>query len=212
MRISIFPQDVKSGKGVLRLAKLLQRDWPGENRIGLSAAQNLISRCLGYANYHDVRMSVGSSKFEFATLEELRAQSFEVIKAEVEKACPSQEVKFEKLLERISTWPFIGLQIFTNPFFHSRSPAPEKQMLESLQMTAYYLSSYSNNADVMPIRDRIEAMLGHKSTDMTRLYSRTPMGACRRDNSERKFELLSGSTECLNCGPSIITTSKFPAK
>lgn len=219
MRISIFPQDVKSGKGVLRLAKLLQRDWPGENRIGLSAAQNLISRCLGYADYHDVRMSAdsskfdtGSSKIEFATPEELRAQSFEVIKAEIEKACPSQEVNFEKLRERISTWPFIGLRIFPKFFPHSKSPESERLMLETLRMTDYYLNNRPSEVNAGPFNDRIETMSGHKSINTIQYYAPTLMGACRRDTSERKFGLLSGSTECLNCGPSIIKNSKLPAK
>ncbi|WP_156327398.1 hypothetical protein [Pseudomonas sp. NBRC 111128] len=219
MRVTIFPQDLKSGKGVLRLARCLQRDWPGAKPIGLCAAQNLMSRCLGYSDYYDVRMSAGSSKFdagssklEFATPQQLRAQSFEVIKAEVEKACTSQEVNFEKLRERISTWPFIGLRIFPKLFFHSKSPTPEKLMLETLQMTAYYLNNRPSEVNVGPFNDRIETMLGHKSINTTQHYAPTLMGACRRDTSERKFELLSGSTECLDCGPSIITNSKFPAK
>ena len=124
----------------------------------------------------------------------------------------STEVNFEKLRERISTWPFIGLRIFPKFFPHSKSPESERLMLETLRMTDYYLNNRPSEVNAGPFNDRIETMSGHKSINTIQYYAPTLMGACRRDTSERKFELLSGSTECLNCGPSIIKNSKLPAK
>lgn len=57
MRIPIYPADLAPQKGFKRIAKVIQRDWPGPEPVNLSAAREILARCFGYKNYHDVTQS-----------------------------------------------------------------------------------------------------------------------------------------------------------
>lgn len=54
MRVPIHQNDLIPGHGFKRIAKKLQREWPGLNPIQLSRAREILSKGLGYCDYHDV--------------------------------------------------------------------------------------------------------------------------------------------------------------
>ena len=55
MRDPIYPEDLLPQTAFKRLAKSIQKRWPGTSPIGLSLARETLSKGLGYANYHDLR-------------------------------------------------------------------------------------------------------------------------------------------------------------
>lgn len=57
MRVPIFPADLLANQGFSRIAKKLQRSWPGDAALPLSAAQQTLSRGLGYRDFHDLQQT-----------------------------------------------------------------------------------------------------------------------------------------------------------
>ncbi|MNC07709.1 hypothetical protein D3C75_552650 [compost metagenome] len=57
MRVPIHPDDLNPRYGFKRIAKKLQREWPGFSPIQLSFAREILSKGLGYRDYHDVVQS-----------------------------------------------------------------------------------------------------------------------------------------------------------
>lgn len=57
MRVPIYPDDLNPSHGFKRIAKKPQREWPGFNPIQLSFAREILSKGLGYRDYHDVVQS-----------------------------------------------------------------------------------------------------------------------------------------------------------
>lgn len=203
MRVTIFSQDLKSGKGVLRLARCLQRDWPGAKPIGLCTAQNLMSRCLGYSDYYDVRMSADDSELEVATLEDLRAQSFEIIKAEAQQITATDSMALEQLRKKIARWPFHNLGIFKILFAPSGFPLSALSIHYSMEMSMYYMTGRPESFDRQAIMEKVQASLGHFPINSSERYLPTSLGDCRNGLSPSKREGLIGSNECLTCGPII---------
>lgn len=54
MRTPIFPNDLLADHGFKHIAKKLMKRWPGSRSINLSAGREILSRGLGYKDYHDV--------------------------------------------------------------------------------------------------------------------------------------------------------------
>ncbi|MBI6947605.1 hypothetical protein HX788_21690 [Pseudomonas edaphica] len=57
MRVPIHPDDLNPKYGFKRIAKKLQREWPGFSPIQLSFAREILSKGLGYRDYYDVVQS-----------------------------------------------------------------------------------------------------------------------------------------------------------
>ncbi|MGV8919762.1 MAG: hypothetical protein ACOH2R_18490 [Pseudomonas sp.] len=57
MRVPIYPIDLLAKHGFKQIAKKLQRNWPGPTSIGFLKAQEILSKGLGYCDYHDVLRS-----------------------------------------------------------------------------------------------------------------------------------------------------------
>ncbi|MNO29477.1 hypothetical protein D3C76_193900 [compost metagenome] len=203
MRVTIFSQDLKSGKGVVRLARCLQRDWPGAKPIGLCTAQNLMSRCLGYSDYYDVRMSADDSKFEVATLEDLRAQSFEIIKAEVQQTTSTDGMALEQLSNSIAKWPFHNLGIFKVLCAPSSLPFSARSIHDPMKMSMYYMIGRPENFGHQAIIENVQASLEHFPINSSERYLPTSFGICPNDLTPSNFEGLIGSAKCLTCGPFI---------
>lgn len=64
MRIPIYSEDLHPQSGFKRIAKRVQKLWPGQNPISLSFARELLSKWLGYSDYHDVVQSSKSSSIK----------------------------------------------------------------------------------------------------------------------------------------------------
>ena len=52
MRVPVYPEDLLPQAAFKRLAKLIQKRWPGQSPVQLSFARETLSKGLGYANYH----------------------------------------------------------------------------------------------------------------------------------------------------------------
>lgn len=54
MRVPIFPTDLAPKSGLKRLAKALMRRWCGASPMSLSFAREVLSKGLGYRDYHEL--------------------------------------------------------------------------------------------------------------------------------------------------------------
>lgn len=210
MRVPIFPKDLESGKGVLRLARCLQRDWPSKKPIRLSAAQNLISRCLGYVDFHDVRMSPDITDPVFPSLKELHAQCFSIISDEMIKQHLPQDMSDDYMYERICKWPFNRLSVFRIFTGDSVVKLSKEALKHSKTTTLYYTNLASNPqfecTDAQTIFDRVQFALGHDLTKTTMAYLKSPIGLCQR--YDHAPAAPASFTECHNCGPASINSFK----
>ncbi|MEO8488235.1 hypothetical protein [Pseudomonas sp.] len=213
MRVPIFPKDLESGNGVLRLARCLQRDWPSKKTIKLSVAQNLMSTCLGYVDFHDVRMSADSPDRFFPSLKELHAQCFPIIRDELVKQHLLQDFSDDEMFDRICTWPFVRLSIFRIFSEDSGDSCVKlsKETFKHSKMTTLHYTKLASNPQlectyVQTIFDRVKSALGHDSTETTMDYLKSPIGLCQRyDHIPAAPASL---TECHNCGPASINSFK----
>lgn len=205
MQISLFAADFESGKGILRLARCLQHDWPGQKKLKLSAAQHLMSQCLGYVDLHDARKSIDKDELQFASLEEVKAQSLRVINAMLNNTCPGQNIDYAALNDQIEKWPFKHLAIYK---ILDAPPLAEvsKKTIQSkaLELTALYMNNYDS------VISRVQKGLGHIPVETTKYYMKHAIGHCRNDLSPDRVEIPIEIGECLTCGHSTISTPKKP--
>lgn len=61
MRVPVYSEDLLPQSGFKRIAKRVQKLWPGPDPINLSRARELLSKWLGYNDYHDVVQGTKSS-------------------------------------------------------------------------------------------------------------------------------------------------------
>ncbi|RXU69794.1 hypothetical protein CW358_03785 [Pseudomonas protegens] len=54
MRVPIYPEDLLPQAAFKKLARSIQKRWPGNSPIKLTLARETLSKGLGYANYHDL--------------------------------------------------------------------------------------------------------------------------------------------------------------
>lgn len=57
MRVPIYTADLSDKRGFKRIAKKLQKNWPSGTPISLASAQAILSRGLGYRDFHDIQES-----------------------------------------------------------------------------------------------------------------------------------------------------------
>lgn len=80
-----------------------------------------MSQCLGYVDLHDARKSIDKDELQFASLEEVKAQSLRVINAMLNNTCPGQNIDYAALNDQIENGPLSILQ-FTRYLTHHLSP------------------------------------------------------------------------------------------
>ena len=51
MRVPVYPEDLLPQAAFKRLAKIIQKRWPGQSPVQLSFARETLSKGLGYANW-----------------------------------------------------------------------------------------------------------------------------------------------------------------
>ena len=57
MRVTIYTADLSDKRGFKRIAKKLQKNWPRGTPMSLASAQAILSRGLGYRDFHDIQQS-----------------------------------------------------------------------------------------------------------------------------------------------------------
>ena len=57
MRVSIYTAYLSDKRGFKRIAKKLQKNWPSGTPMSLASDQAILSRGLGYRDFHDIQQS-----------------------------------------------------------------------------------------------------------------------------------------------------------
>ncbi|PXX72575.1 MULTISPECIES: hypothetical protein [unclassified Pseudomonas] len=201
MQISLFAADFESGKGILRLARCLQRDWPGQKKLKLSAAQNLMSQCLGYVDLHDARKSIDKDELQFASLEEVKAQSLRVINAILNNTCPGQNIDYAALNGQIEKWHFKNLEIYQ---LFGAPPSAEVSKKLMLNKALELIGSHKN--DYHSVLSRVQKAFGHNPVETSQHYMKHAIGYRRKNFSPDRVEIPIEFGECLTCGNSTISS------
>jgi len=111
MRIPIYFSDLAHGQGFKRLTRTIQSDGLGTEPVRFASAQDLLARCLGYENFHDVTTSVPkpSDHPSFSSLEELLAETFCLIGSETSTGRHCGAHHAGELMGLVDSWPFLQL-------------------------------------------------------------------------------------------------------
>nr|WP_314481859.1 hypothetical protein [uncultured Pseudomonas sp.] len=208
MRVPVYDQDLTSGSGFSRIAKNLKRDWPGAEPIGLSKAQNILARCFGYSDYHDVRSSPPSENPDLPSLALVVAQCMKTLSAELLGGGRWALFDMGELQEKIFGWPFLQLSAYREHYGHSDSRLAGQ--LAKAELIQAFLATQKTKpkpyVDKLHI-EKLLAMTGHKSTASTAGYVPTSMGVCLNElpyGTDRSS--ISPDGKCVTCGPSTQRT------
>lgn len=114
MRIPIYPIDLAPQKGFKRIAKVIQRDWPGLKPVNLSAAREILALCFGYKNYHDVTQSADEWPDDAPAPEvaDLRAAILVALANKLHVESLGNSVDLEKLTAFVERLPLNVLQTY----------------------------------------------------------------------------------------------------
>jgi hypothetical protein len=204
LRVPISLDDLNAGSGFSRLAKTLKRDWLGINAIGLSEAQNLLARCLGYDDYHAVRATATASEsdtraHECPALVDVMNECLAMMTAELASAGKCKAVAFEELQAQILRWPFLQLSAYRQQYGHSDNRIVEQAIRAELikpdlQTPLALTTKYSDSSYKIFISHDLQAMSQH--------YRKTPLGICPSDSTPPPA-LAGAHFECLRCPPFI---------
>lgn len=207
MRVPIYPQDLNSGSGFARLAKCLKRDWPGAEPIRLSEAQNLLARCFGYSDYHQVR-STTPQDVAYPSLANLVAQCMKTLSSELIGGDRAKFFDLGKLQAQVIDWPFLQLSVYREHYGHADNrvvgEAVNADLIEtflSTQITkpAGQPSGFSDEFAV----EKLQSMMAHNSVSTTLEYVSTSMGKCLNQSPYGTNEAsVLPSGKCVTCGPS----------
>ena len=180
LRVPIFLNDLNAGSGFSRLAKTLKRDWLGINVIGLSEAQNLLARCLGYDDYHAVRATAAASESdpcsrECPALVDVMNECMATMTAELASAGRCKAFSFEELQAQIFSWPFLQLSTYRQQYGHSNNRIVERairaELIKSDSQAPLKLTMKSSDSSY-------EIFLSHDLQAMSQHYLNTPQGIC----------------------------------
>ena len=114
MRIPIYPADLAPQQGFKRIAKVVKRDWPGHEPISLSAAREILARCFGYNDYHDVCRSaeVCPDHAPAPAMGDLRATTLVAFANKLHSESSGERVDLEKLTAFVESLPLKFLQTY----------------------------------------------------------------------------------------------------
>jgi hypothetical protein len=113
MRIPIYSEDLLTRGGFKRIAKKLQRQWPGQSSIKLWFAREILSKGMGYRDYHDVLMS--SKTCQLGAIAPTEGQVRAGIISTISNALRSDNnitIEFEELQHFVETLPLYSLLAF----------------------------------------------------------------------------------------------------
>jgi len=113
MRIPIYSEDLLTRGGFKRIAKKLQRQWPGQSSIKLWFAREILSKGMGYRDYHDVLMS--SKTCQLGAIAPTEGQVRAGIISAMSNALRSDNnitIELEELQHFVETLPLYSLLAF----------------------------------------------------------------------------------------------------
>jgi hypothetical protein len=205
MRVPIHPDDLVAGTGFIRLARTLKRDWLGIEPISLSNASELMSRCLGYSNLHDLKRDAKQGSVEFAPLAVVMTQCLATVTAELLESGKCRVFNIGELQEQIFQWPFLQLSTYRNHYGHADNrvvgQAVKTELIDAYLDTLPTRPKQQMRLLKAPFTTReLQAMLGHLPLDSTPDYLSVTSGKC--------LHSVDGASpmtpfECLICKPSI---------
>jgi hypothetical protein len=205
MRVPIHPDDLVAGTGFIRLARTLKREWLGIEPISLSQASELMSRCLGYSNLHDMKRNAKQGSAEFAPLANVMTQCLATMTAELMESGQCRVLNIGELQEQIFQWPFLQLSTYRNHYGHADNRVVGQAVKTEL-IDAYMDTLTARPKQQMPVlpppfttRD-LQAMLGHVPLNSTFDYLSMTSGKCLHGVDGAS---LMTSVDCLICKPLI---------
>lgn len=204
MRVPISLNDLNAGSGFSRLAKNLKRDWLGINPIGLSEAQNLLARCLGYQDYHEVRATAAGSGSnpdtrECPPLVDVMTQCLATMTAKLANIDRCKAFNIGELQAKIFSWPFLQLSVYRQQYGHSNNRIVEQAIKAGLMKSALQITLTLTMKSPDPAYD---IFLNHDLQAMSRHYRKTPQGICP-NGSTPPSAFADANSECLQCPPFV---------
>lgn len=116
MRVPIYAADLSDKRGFKRIAKKLQRNWPSVTPLSLACAQAILSRGLGYRDFHDLQQSAeeGDLHTTLATPNEARDGISTSIFAfcQSNKVTSIDETDLDRLVKLLPLQELLAFQIF----------------------------------------------------------------------------------------------------
>lgn len=210
MRVPIHPQDLNGGSGFSRLAKCLKRDWPGTDPLRLSEAQNLLARCFGYTDYHDLRSSALEEDIDYPPLMVVTSQCLATLSGELITGGRSNFFNLGEFQSQIFDWPFLQLQVYRNHYGHSdnRLVAAEvrAEVIEaflSTQKTRPVLQPYEHRPLAHELSTHnLRAMVRHYSIASNPTKVTTLAGTCPNHSPHDANQFsIPKVMPCMTCGP-----------
>lgn len=204
MRVPIHPDDLFAGTGFIRLARTLKRDWLGIEPISLSQASELMSRCLGYSNLHDLKRDAKLDSAEFVPLATAMTQCLATMAAELMESGQCRMLNIGELQEQIFQWPFLQLSTYRNHYGHTDNrmvgQAVKTELIDAYLDTLPTRPKQQIPSVRAPFTTReLHAMAGHVSIHETLDYLSVTSGKCHHGADGSPILHV----DCLICKPLI---------
>lgn len=129
MQVPVYPDDIKT-HSFKRLAKTLQKKWPGLQPIQLSAAQELLAKGLGYLSFHDLMKKVENppTNPEIPALAVIQIRISEATREKLN----DDDVSPEAIASFASNLPFYVLSAYYSQAQATHAPQPKLNTTKSL--------------------------------------------------------------------------------
>lgn len=179
MRVPIYPADLNADSGFTRVAESLKRDWPGEEPIGISEAQNLLAKCLGYSDYHQVKSTTPAEGAAYPSLATVVAHCMKTLSSELIGSGRAKFFDLGRLQAQVTDWPFLQLSVYRDHYGHSDNHVVNQAV--NAELIEAFLSTQkarpTQGTSELSI-EKLQSMTGHKPTNSTLVCVKTSMGAC----------------------------------
>ncbi|RMW23476.1 hypothetical protein ALO95_200184 [Pseudomonas syringae pv. antirrhini] len=202
MRVPIHPDDLVAGTGFIRLARTLKRDWLGIEPISLSQASELMSRCLGYSNLHDLKRDAKQGSAEFVPLASVMTQCLATMTASLMESGKCRMLNIGELQEQIFQWPFLQLTTYRNHYGHTDNrmvgQAVKTELIDAYLDTLPTRPKQQLPAAGAPFTTReLHAMAGYLPLHETLDYLSVTSGQCLHGEDGSPMQHV----DCLICKP-----------
>lgn len=163
MRVPLSHADLRPKYGFYRIAKKLQRNWPGTAPLPQASTHEILARALGYHDLHDLQKSGDSHSRSSVvpTLDEVR----DSIVMSVVAFCRSRNIND---LTRTATERLVRLLPLHE--LSAFQPPSSKQMAGSHEERVLLVSRYLSRLAKEDNCDKLRATMGHRGVWSTSEY------------------------------------------